>query len=76
MFECFRVAQSGLAACVCLALLAGTMTTQAELGRPLGSTLGAPILSPEWIADTTRADKVLYWTAVANLFRVVDLCRS
>jgi hypothetical protein len=34
------------------------------------------ILSPEWNADKTRVDKVRYWTAVARLFRGIDLCRS
>jgi exonuclease III len=43
---------------------------------PLGSDLVYSILSPEWNADMTRADKVRYWAAVANLFRGVDLCRS
>jgi hypothetical protein len=33
------------------------------------------ILSPEWNADKTRVDKVRYWTAVARLFRGIDLCR-
>jgi hypothetical protein len=27
-------------------------------------------------ADKTRVDKVRYWTAVARLFRGIDLCRS
>jgi hypothetical protein len=31
---------------------------------------------PEWNADKTRVDKVRYWTAVARLFRGIDLCRS
>jgi hypothetical protein len=31
-------------------------------------------LSPEWNADKTRVDKVLYWTAVARLFCRIDLC--
>jgi hypothetical protein len=26
--------------------------------------------------DKTRVDKVRYWTAVARLFRGIDLCRS
>jgi exonuclease III len=43
---------------------------------PMGSDLVYSILSPEWNADKTRVDKVRYWTAVANLFRGVDLCRS
>jgi hypothetical protein len=30
---------------------------------------------PEWNAKT-RVDKVRYWTAVARLFRGIDLCRS
>ena len=43
---------------------------------PMGSDLVYSILSPDWEADKTQADKVCYWTAVANLFRGVDLCRS
>jgi hypothetical protein len=43
---------------------------------PMGSDLVYSILSPEWNADKTRVDKVRYWTAVARLFRGIDLCRS
>jgi hypothetical protein len=42
----------------------------------MGSDLVYSILSPEWNADKTRVDKVRYWTAVARLFRGIDLCRS
>jgi hypothetical protein len=42
---------------------------------PMGSDLVYSILSPEWNADKTRVDKVR-WTAVARLFRGIDLCRS
>jgi hypothetical protein len=42
---------------------------------PMGSDLVYSILSPE-NADKTRVDKVRYWTAVARLFRGIDLCRS
>jgi hypothetical protein len=42
---------------------------------PMGSDLVYSILSPEWNADDRVADKV-YWTAVARLFRGIDLCRS
>jgi hypothetical protein len=49
---------------------------KAELGAPMGSDLVYSILSPEWNADKTRVDKVRYWTAVARLFRGIDLCRS
>jgi hypothetical protein len=39
----------------------------------MGSDLVYSILSPEWNADKTRVDKVRYWTAVARLFRGIDL---
>jgi hypothetical protein len=38
--------------------------------------LGVFYSVPEWNADKTRVDKVRYWTAVARLFRGIDLCRS
>jgi hypothetical protein len=43
---------------------------------PMGSDLVYSILSQRWNADKTRVDKVRYWTAVARLFRGIDLCRS
>jgi hypothetical protein len=46
---------------------------KAELGSTMGSDLVYSILSPEWNADKTRVDKVRYWTAVARLFRGIDL---
>jgi hypothetical protein len=39
----------------------------------MGSDLVYSILSPEWNADKTRVVKVRYWTAVARLFRGIDL---
>jgi hypothetical protein len=49
---------------------------KAELGSTHGIDLVYSILSREWNADKTRVDKVRYWTAVARLFRGIDLCRS
>jgi hypothetical protein len=42
----------------------------------MGRGLGVFYSVPEWNADKTRVDKVRYWTAVARLFRGIDLCRS
>jgi hypothetical protein len=41
----------------------------------MGSDLVYSILSPEWNADKTRRQGSLL-TAVARLFRGIDLCRS
>jgi hypothetical protein len=41
----------------------------------MGSDLVYSILSQNG-TDKTRVDKVRYWTAVARLFRGIDLCRS
>jgi hypothetical protein len=45
---------------------------KAELGGFYGIGLGVLHSVSEWIM--TRADKVLYWTAVAYLFRWCRLC--
>jgi hypothetical protein len=42
---------------------------------PMGSDL-CLLFCSRMNADKTRVDKVRYWTAVARLFRGIDLCRS
>jgi hypothetical protein len=61
--QCGRVSLSGL-------------WPKAELGSTHGIRLGVFYSVSEWNADKTRVDKVRYWTAVARLFRGIDLCRS
>jgi hypothetical protein len=49
---------------------------KAELGSTYGIGLGVFYSVSRMERCKTRVDKVRYWTAVARLFRGIDLCRS